>query len=375
MLQVVPLQESVAKRVPFPKPIEQIVKSAQLQVCNTREMGPRNAIRELSFNAASDDDKVQWVQKARLASILGSVSRSLNSTASGVRCWMHFASQILKLKGRELPPSVDGLLAFSCLFRNAETYGNYLAHIRLACELLQVSTQTLDDRSIKRAKKAIRSRAHFTRRAPMFIGVDLVRQILRYANRFPHWQPNAFLYLTAYAFLLRLPSEALPIVRGCSGSPDYAKLQAVINIDGANKSMSLTLARRKNKPGGSVLTRYCWCDSDPETCPVCILGPFFQQQPLGVKIFKEFIAKKALSELKMLFALLEVPNYEQYRCHDLRRGHARDLQLKGAGLAEILDAGQWSSPAFLKYLDVHALEASAVLEAHMDESSDDENLL
>ena len=132
-------------------------------------MGPRNAIRELSFNAASDDDKVQWVQKARLASILGSVSRSLNSTASGVRCWMHFASQILKLKGRELPPSVDGLLAFSCLFRNAETYGNYLAHIRLACELLQVSTHALDDRSIKRAKKAIRSRAHFTRRAPMFI--------------------------------------------------------------------------------------------------------------------------------------------------------------------------------------------------------------
>ena len=61
MLQVVPLQESAAKRVPFPKPIEQIVKSAQLEVCNTREMGPRNAIRELSFNAASDDDKVQWV--------------------------------------------------------------------------------------------------------------------------------------------------------------------------------------------------------------------------------------------------------------------------------------------------------------------------
>ena len=82
-----------------------------------------------------------------------------------------------------------------------------------------------------------------------------------------------------------------------------------------------------------------------------------------------------MSERKLLLALLEVPNYEQYRCHDLRRGHARDLQLKGAGLAEILVAGQWSSPAFLKYLGVQALEASAVLEAHMDESSDDENLL
>ena len=94
-----------------------------------------------------------------------------------------------------------------------------------------------------------------------------------------------------------------------------------------------------------------------------------------MKVFRKFTAKKGLSELKMLLALFEVPNYEQYRCHDLRRGHARDLQLKGAGLAEILDAGQWPAPAFLKYFDVHALEASAVLEAHMDESSDDENLL
>ena len=94
LFQVVPTQDSAEKRVIFPKPIEHIVKSAQLEVCDTREMGPRNAIRELSFNIASDNDRVQWVQKARLASILGSVSCSLNSTASGVRCWMRFASQI-----------------------------------------------------------------------------------------------------------------------------------------------------------------------------------------------------------------------------------------------------------------------------------------
>ena len=97
--------------------------------------------------------------------------------------------------------------------------------------------------------------------------------------------------------------------------------------------------------------------------------------PFGSKSVERFRCKEKLSDLKLLLALLEVPNYEQCRCHDLRRGHARDLQLKGAGLAEILDAGQWSSPAYLKYFDVHALEASAVLEAHMDESSDDENLI
>ena len=65
-------------------------------------------------------------------------------------------------------------------------------------------------------------------------------------------------------------------------------------------------------------------------------------------------------------------NAEAYRIHDLRRGHARDLQQYGASLHEILEAGEWRSPAFLKYLDVSSLERDSVLEAHLNESSDDE---
>ena len=57
----------------------------------------------------------------------------------------------------------------------------------------------------------------------------------------------------------------------------------------------------------------------------------------------------------------------------IRRGHADDLRASGATLYEILTAGQWRSPAFLTYLDIHTLEADAVLQAHMDESSSDED--
>ena len=72
--------------------------------------------------------------------------------------------------------------------------------------------------------------------------------------------------------------------------------------------------------------------------------------------------------------------------------HARDLQATGADLYEILSAGGWRSPAFLQYLDTKELEvtppiidqgclslgsclsqADAVVEAHMEESSGDEN--
>ena len=61
----------------------------------------------------------------------------------------------------------------------------------------------------------------------------------------------------------------------------------------------------------------------------------------------------------------------RYGTHDIRRGHAKDLQMSGAPLAEILAAGQWRSPAFMKYFDQNELEQGVALEAAV-ESDDDE---
>jgi len=41
---------------------------------------------------------------------------------------------------------------------------------------------------------------------------------------------------------------------------------------------------------------------------------------------------------------------------------------QGAPLYEILEAGDWKSPAFLKYLDRARLERDLVIQAHLDES-------
>ena len=65
-------------------------------------------------------------------------------------------------------------------------------------------------------------------------------------------------------------------------------------------------------------------------------------------------------------------NSDLYRLHDFRRGHARDLLRRGKPLYEILRAGEWSSPAFLAYLDRAELEDLAVMEAHLDEESDED---
>ncbi len=44
----------------------------------------------------------------------------------------------------------------------------------------------------------------------------------------------------------------------------------------------------------------------------------------------------------------------------------------GAPLWKILEAGEWRSPAFLKYLDFHKLETGLVMQAHLEESDEDE---
>ena len=66
-------------------------------------------------------------------------------------------------------------------------------------------------------------------------------------------------FVMAYAFMLRLPSEALPIVVGPSddASSFFKEGDTVV----------LELKRRKNKPRGSRLVRKCWCS----TSPVCAL--------------------------------------------------------------------------------------------------------
>ena len=57
---------------------------------------------------------------------------------------------------------------------------------------------------------------------------------------------------------------------------------------------------------------------------------------------------------------------------DVACGASAGVALASASLAVILQAGEWTSPAFLTYLDCNGLEGDVVLSAHCDESSSDE---
>ena len=175
------------------------------------------------------------------------------------------------------------------------------------------------------------------------------------------------LFLTCYVFLLMLPSEALPILVSRGGAAGGQQATICVEVD----KVVLHLGRRKKKPHGSTLTHYCWCASCKFTCPVHVLGTYLEGVGIGFQPFVGFTPGGALNCLRGLLSTLEIPCSQKYHTHDLRRGHARDLQAAGATLAEILAAGDWRSPSFLKYLDEQQLEDDVVVEAHLVDSSAD----
>ena len=89
----------------------------------------------------------------------------------------------------------------------------------------------------------------------MWIQRSLVEAMMTHAIGVPEHRHYATLFLISYAFLLRVPSEALPMVAARPDSiPDT---QSALYLDG--ESLVLKLKSRKNKRAGSTLVRYCTC--------------------------------------------------------------------------------------------------------------------
>ena len=94
--------------------------------------------------------------------------------------------------------------------------------------------------TVKRAKKAIRKRSLFTNRPEMLSRLPTFQRLVHCAKEAGAVE-EGMLYIAAYAFLLRVPSEALPITI-CMGSTD---VQASAAMYFANGSVYLALATRK----------------------------------------------------------------------------------------------------------------------------------
>ena len=216
----------------------------------------------------------------------------------------------------------------------------------------------------------------------MFVCRTTVCDMLALLLQLPTMGKHVALYALSYIFLLRLPSEALPItiINRPLAEEEMQVLvaahHAVLSFDG--DSLTLRLARRKNKPWGGTLRRKCWCELCPVSCPTHVLGPFVRSWPEGTRPFSHITAANALRTLRQLLALLAIADASKYRCHDLRRGHVRDLQMRGKRAEEIKRTGQWKSRRVMvrNYLDDElALDGTVdgTLLSDIVASSDDEH--
>ena len=104
----------------------------------------------------------------------------------------------------------------------------------------------------------------------------LVEELMKLGERRAEFKTYSLLFLCAYAFLLRLPSEALPLAIDGSDNQSVISLEGdnlvlklkrrlmCIDIDGVRFTPSLC-AHRKNRPEGCKLVRGCWCSESKVT--------------------------------------------------------------------------------------------------------------
>ena len=104
--------------------------------------------------------------------------------------------------------------AVCCVDRCKGTYRNYLSHVKLACQLAGMSTEAFQDDRLKRAAVSIDKRTPFCSKEKRFIRAEMVKQLVELPFLGAPWPKSAaMLFLVSYAFLLRVPSEGVPMVR------------------------------------------------------------------------------------------------------------------------------------------------------------------
>ena len=229
--------------------------------------GPRRAMQSLCKQSKNAEDRRAWALIARLNAIVGSCPRSISNAQSGMRAWYAFHNICLQRQGNPFPPAIDYLLAWSRTFRHATTFSNYVGYVKLATELVGAATEVFLHPSLKRAKAAIVKQGSFVKRDPHFIRLDLVRRLVQ-----KHALENlGMLWLAADVFLLRVPSEALPLVAHAHTEAEHSTAPVVTVGD---DSITIHSQRRKNRLASTTLTRKCWCKQCAATCPVHVLGKF-----------------------------------------------------------------------------------------------------
>ena len=140
---------------------------------NVRNTKPTHALARLRDQIPDDvTARAEWRKRARIAAVVGSCPRSLNSLASGIAHWQKYiaiAHGSVDADRMAFPPSLDDVLGWSNTFRCVGTFCNYLSHLRAACHANGFDAPPVGHPAIKRAMVAVVKRELFTKRNKLFV--------------------------------------------------------------------------------------------------------------------------------------------------------------------------------------------------------------
>ena len=256
-----------------------------------------------------------------------------------------------------LPPMIEDLVLWASFFKNAGTFSTYCSAIRWATEACSFEA-VFENPVLKRAKTALKHvTVHKERR---WIGGSLVQSLMKEALRVKDVQ-SAMLFAAAYVYMARVPSELLTwqaggsLLTGRSGSVFRACVQT------GEHEVRVHLQQRNNAQSGDTVRRVCSCSKAPALCPVHVLGPWLRSFGVGAMPFQGVTAAAATRRLRRYLEALGVADVGLYSLHAFRRDAANDMKDMGCTLAELLEAGGWTSRACLKYLKPEDLDLHAVI--------------
>ena len=279
---------------------------------------PNAALKILAERLRVGSNKRKWVAEARVTAVLGSCPHTLQSLQSGVNNYLSYCEIALGSREAGPPPTIDTFLGWSHTHRCAGTYSNYVGHVASYCVAVGIECPCTRRPALGRAKIAIAKRLLFESPEQKCIQHCMLKNMIRATEKGMETYAFAMLCLLSYLFLLRVPSEALPVVRCCKDS-DVGE-QSRLWMDG--DELCLQLRRRKNKLKGSLLRRKCHCAASRSTCPIHVLWKFFVSLPVGSKPFVEFTASGALCRLRALLVKIGIAGVDKFNTKAFRRGHA-----------------------------------------------------
>ena len=349
--------------------IDRMLQSANVvgPVLVRPEGGPKKAVLCAGIGQWSAETKRRRLDDARVGVTLDSITGGKRSYVSAVRGYLVFMRELFPDKV-PVPPAIDDLLLWSQFFKHGGTFATYCSAVRWVSEGCGVDTAVFSDPLLRRAKKALKL---VTRpKQKRWIGASLARKLMRAALERMD-ATMAMMYLGAYVFLARVPSELLTWQFDGMRLTNREAMDVSVGIQYTEVEMRVHMTKRKNAQLGDSVRRACSCHLCRALCPIHVLGPWLSTFEIGGFPFGSLSASTTTRKLRMDLEAIGVTDAILYSLHSFRRGGANDMKELGCSVEDLQRAGGWNSRACFDYIMPEDMDVGGAIAFMVDDSDSD----